>query len=324
MAHKLDDFIRHALNAQPISGTSLIISLYGDALSHRGGEVWLGSLSLLLEPMGFSDRFVRTSVFRLQKEGWLAVEKLGRRSYYRIAERGMNQFRYAESKIYLSEQPEWDGKWDLLLLERVAKNERNRLKKELDWLGFAQLNTTLMAAPSSTQRDIPALLGELNASDSVIYFRADYPYPRSEQSLKELVSINWSLEQISQHYHEFIVSFRPLMALLRDCHEADLTPERCFQLRLLLIHFYRRIVLRDPMLPDALLPTQWEGLIARNLCINIYQHIDLAATRYVSERCETTIGQLPQPTAAYYRRFGSLHRKMIAQWNERLILIDSE
>jgi hypothetical protein len=49
MEHKLDEFIRHAIEAQPISGTSLIISLYGDALSHRGGEVWLGSLSALLE-----------------------------------------------------------------------------------------------------------------------------------------------------------------------------------------------------------------------------------------------------------------------------------
>ncbi|MBI6547753.1 phenylacetic acid degradation operon negative regulatory protein PaaX [Xenorhabdus lircayensis] len=310
MAHKFDDFIRHALDAQPISGTSLIISLYGDALSHRGGEVWLGSLSLLLEPMGFSDRFVRTSVFRLQKEGWLAVEKIGRRSYYRITERGMNQFRHAESKIYLSEPPEWDGKWDLLLLEGANKDERTHLKKELGWLGFGQLNSTLMAAPSSSQSDIPALLGELNASDSVIYFRADYPYPRSEQSLKERVSASWSLEQVSQHYHEFIVSFRPLMALLRDCHEDDLTPERCFQLRLLLIHFYRRVVLRDPLLPDALLPAQWEGQIARNLCFNIYQRIDLAATRYVSERCETTIGQLPQPAAAYYRRFGGLHSEM--------------
>ncbi|AYA41691.1 phenylacetic acid degradation operon negative regulatory protein PaaX [Xenorhabdus nematophila] len=307
MAHKLNDFIRHALDAQPISGTSLIISLYGDAFSHRGGEVWLGSLSLLLEPMGFSDRFVRTSVFRLQKEGWLKVEKLGRRSYYRITEHGMNQFRHAESKIYLSEQPEWDGKWDLLLLEGIHKDERPRLKKELSWLGFGQLNSTLMAAPSRSQRDIPTLLGELNASDAVIYFRADYPYPRSEQSLKEQVSASWSLEQVSQHYHEFIVTFRPLMALLRDCHEDDLTPERCFQLRLLLIHFYRRVVLRDPLLPDALLPAQWEGLIARNLCINIYQRIDLAATRYISEHCETTIGRLPQPAAAYYRRFGGLH-----------------
>lgn len=110
MEHKLDEFIRSALAAQPISGTSLIISLYGDALSHRGGEIWLGSLTALLEPLGFSDRFVRTSVFRLQKENWLLVEKIGRRSFYRVTEQGMRQFRHAESKIYPAEQPQWDGK----------------------------------------------------------------------------------------------------------------------------------------------------------------------------------------------------------------------
>ncbi|WP_279156383.1 phenylacetic acid degradation operon negative regulatory protein PaaX [Obesumbacterium proteus] len=311
MEHKIDDFIRHALDAQPISGTSLIISLYGDALSHRGGEVWLGSLSALLEPLGFGDRFVRTSIFRLQKEGWLDVIKLGRRSFYRVTERGMNQFRHAESKIYLSEQPEWDGQWDLLLLEMASKAERVRLKKALSWLGFGQMNSSLMAAPAREQNDVPAMLSELNASESVIYFRADYPYNRSEQSLKELVSTSWSLNEVAEYYHEFIASFRPLMTLLRDTPEEELTPERCFQLRLLLIHYYRRVVLKDPLLPDALLPNQWEGQIARNLCINIYQRIDHAATRYVSEKTETTIGELPQPALAYYRRFGGLPRESL-------------
>ncbi|MFZ8643885.1 phenylacetic acid degradation operon negative regulatory protein PaaX, partial [Klebsiella quasipneumoniae subsp. similipneumoniae] len=39
---KLDAFIQQAVTATPISGTSLIASLYGDALLQRGGEVWLG------------------------------------------------------------------------------------------------------------------------------------------------------------------------------------------------------------------------------------------------------------------------------------------
>jgi phenylacetic acid degradation operon negative regulatory protein len=221
----------------------------------------------------------------------------------------MNQFRHAESKIYLSEQPAWDGQWDLLLLEMASKTERARLKKALSWLGFGQMNATLMAAPAREQNDVPAMLGELNASESTIYFRADYPYNRSEQSLKELVSTSWSLNEVAEYYHEFITSFRPLMALLRDATEEELTPERCFQLRLLLIHYYRRVVLKDPLLPDALLPNQWEGQIARNLCINIYQRVDSQATRYVSEKTETTIGELPQPAAAYYRRFGGLPRE---------------
>jgi phenylacetic acid degradation operon negative regulatory protein len=56
----------------------------------------LAALSALLEALGFGDRFVRTSVFRLQKEGWLEVEKIGRRSFYRVTDQGMRQFRHAE------------------------------------------------------------------------------------------------------------------------------------------------------------------------------------------------------------------------------------
>lgn len=116
-----------------------------------------------------------------------------------------------------------------------------------------------MAAPTHAQTDVTALLGELNAGEQVIYFRADYPYNRSEQTLQKLVADCWSLSEVAAGYHEFIVSFRPLMALLREVDPAALTPLRCFQIKLLLIHFFRRVVLKDPLLPDALLPAQWGG-----------------------------------------------------------------
>ena len=155
-----------------------------------------------------------------------------------------------------------------------------------------------------------ALLGELNASEQVIYFRADYPYNRSEQTLQKLVADCWSLSEVAAGYHEFIVSFRPLMALLREVDPAALTPLRCFQIKLLLIHFFRRVVLKDPLLPDALLPAQWEGQIARNLCINLYQQVDRAATEYVSaggnhHRCPARAGRrllsaLRRPAARPY------------------------
>ncbi|MFT2622138.1 PaaX family transcriptional regulator C-terminal domain-containing protein, partial [Escherichia coli] len=77
-----------------------------------------------------------------------------------------------------------------------------------------------------------------------------YPYNRSEQTLQKLVADCWSLSDVAAGYHEFIVSFRPLMALLREVDPAALTPLRCFQIKLLLIHFFRRVVLKDPLLPD--------------------------------------------------------------------------
>lgn len=106
---KLDAFIQQAVTAMPISGTSLIASLYGDALLQRGGEVWLGSVAALLEGLGFGERFVRTALFRLNKEEWLDVVRIGRRSFYRLSDKGLRLTRRAEHKIYRASAPEWDG-----------------------------------------------------------------------------------------------------------------------------------------------------------------------------------------------------------------------
>lgn len=35
-----------------------------------------------------------------------------------------------------------------------------------------------------------------------------------------------------------------------------------FTARILLIHHYRRVVLRDPLLPSALLPADWPGSVS--------------------------------------------------------------
>ena len=108
---KLDSFIQQAVTTMPISGTSLIASIYGDCLSQRGGEVWLGSVAALLEGLGFGERFVRTALFRLNKEEWLDVVRIGRRSFYRLSDKGLRLTRRAESKIYRASAPEWDGTW---------------------------------------------------------------------------------------------------------------------------------------------------------------------------------------------------------------------
>ena len=84
----LERLIKRFQQQRPLRTGSLIITLFGDAIVPRGGTVWLGSLIELLAPMGVSQRLVRTSVFRLTREGWLMAEKVGRRSYYGLTGAG--------------------------------------------------------------------------------------------------------------------------------------------------------------------------------------------------------------------------------------------
>ena len=83
----LNNLITRFQEQTPIRASSLIITLYGDAIEPHGGTVWLGSLINLLEPIGINERLIRTSIFRLTKEGWLKAEKVGRRSYYSLTGR---------------------------------------------------------------------------------------------------------------------------------------------------------------------------------------------------------------------------------------------
>ena len=197
---KLDHFIQQAVSAAPVSGTSLISSLYGDSLSHRGGEIWLGSLTALLEGLGFGDRFVRTSLFRLNKEGWLDVDRIGRRSFYRLSDKGMRLTRRAESKIYRAEAPAWDGNWLLLLSEGLDRNTLADVKKQLIWQGFGTLAPNLLASPSQRLADVQALLHEAGVAEQVICFEAQSPLATSVSALRARVEECWQLTGQNQLY----------------------------------------------------------------------------------------------------------------------------
>src|SRR3982750_4131842 len=85
-------WIARMLRDDPPRARSLIVTVWGDALAPHGGQVWLAGLIRLLAPLGLNDRLVRTSVFRLARDGWLAGETQGRRSRYRLTDSGRARF----------------------------------------------------------------------------------------------------------------------------------------------------------------------------------------------------------------------------------------
>ncbi|WP_429521291.1 hypothetical protein [Pseudomonas sp. 2725] len=53
----------------------LVVALYGGAIEPNSGTVRLRSLVMLLEPLGINEKLIRSSVFRLAKQGWLTSKK---------------------------------------------------------------------------------------------------------------------------------------------------------------------------------------------------------------------------------------------------------
>lgn len=300
----LQQLIRRFQEQTPIRASSLIITLYGDAIEPRGGTVWLGSLIQLLEPMGINERLIRTSIFRLAKDGWLSAEKVGRRSYYSLTGAGRRRFEKAFKRVYSASLPAWDGSWCLLLLTQVDPEKRKQVREEFEWQGFGAISPLILACPSSDRSDVVASLQELGVLEDTIMFETTAQDVLASKALRKQVRESWDMGQLAAHYSEFIQMFRPLWQVLRE--QETLEPSDCFLARTLLIHEYRKLLLRDPQLPHELLPGDWEGRAARQLCRNIYRLIYSQAEEWLNTNLETADGPLPEVGEGFYQRFGRL------------------
>ena len=294
---------------------SLIVTCFGDAVLPHGGACWLGSLIRLMRPFGLSDRLVRTCVFRLSKEDWLTSIPVGRRSLYTVTETSRRRFEAADQRIYGGQQQGWDGEWTFVLAsDRTRPVEPKKspgdeeagadLTRQLQWIGFGEVGQRLYAHPVSNSEQLRLLFQNLDMGQDAVIFRATAETLTGSEPLRALARRIWNLEKVEADYQAFLDMFRPVLSALS---QAEALPgELCFMVRTLLIHEYRRIVLRDPMLPEALLPGEWTGAAAWLLCRNLYRLTEARAERHLCAVLETADGPVTKAHPPYFQRFGGL------------------
>jgi len=281
---------------------SLITTVFGDAIAPRGGTVWLGSLIKVMGDFGINERLVRTSVFRLAQDGWLQSSQIGRRSYYSLTANGRERFEDATELIYGEPGSDWDGQWCLVLLAGLDAGQKDIVRKELSWLGYAALSTNVVAHPTPKITGLDNALRRLGIADELVIMSGQTI--RNEAAMRKLAQDSWNLDDIDAGYASFIQGFHPLIAAYGK--DANVSLKTAFMVRTLLIQEYRKVLLRDPQLPAELLPDGWNGRAAYRLCKNLYQAVYKQADAYLTETLETADGPLPPVSSEFMRRFGGL------------------
>jgi len=298
-------WITRQLRQDPPRAKSLVMTVFGDTLAPRGGAVWLGSLISLLAPFGISERAVRTSVFRLVEEGWLEASRSGRRSQYRLSAEGEKRFLRAHQRVYAPPSREWDGQWTLLMMlsDRLSTTQKNALKKELLWEGFALIGNGVFTYPGDKAEALTEIVSRTGASNKVLLLSAADQPVAGALPLTTLAHQLWPLKAISKSYGQFLRRFDALMAL--QDRDAEIDPEQAFVVRTLLIHAYRRVQLHDPQLPHALLGDSWPGETAYGLCRGIYQQILPASDQYVTTILQQEQTSVHAVRTEYKQRFAA-------------------
>jgi phenylacetic acid degradation operon negative regulatory protein len=285
---------------RPLRGGSLIVTIFGDCIMPRGGAISLRSLIRIAAPFGLNERLVRTATARLAQEGWLDSRRVGNLSEYRLSAGGRERFAEATVRIYGGPATAWSGRWRLVVLPPMPAAERQTLRRDLTWRGFGEIANGVFAHPEyPTNAPGASPLGELAVN--ALVFDAELP---DAAAAVRLVALGWDLQVLGKRYQAFVERFKAARAACGA--RAPVDPQAAFIVRTLLIHEYRRLHLRDPLLPARLLRADWPGTRAAELCGAVYACVFGPSEAYLSGVASQLDGKLPAPDASVMSRFGGI------------------
>lgn len=247
---------------------SLVITVFGDCVQHRGGAISTARLGRLLGRIGVEPGALRTALSRLGRDGWVNSERAGRLSHYRLSPTGLARFSEASSRIYASP----------------------RLTPVTEW--------TL-----STEGDMQTAL----ALGGLWLKPADLPHPG-----KPAFRMTGRITDLAPTLRDSLIStahataLRRLFADLDRLAMLDADPLTHAAARILLIHRWRRIVLRFPDLPPELMPADLAKQDPRARVAAAYLHLTADTEAWLDSH-EDDMAPMPAPDQSLASRFGIAH-----------------
>lgn len=263
----------------PLRASSFIVTVYGDVVVPRGEVLWMGNLIEICARVGISESLVRTAVSRLVQAGRLAGERVGRRSYYRLAPAARTEFAQVAKLLYRAPEPPLG--WIVLhaptLTEDVIRRQR-----------LGRIEGGVLIAPDHGQ----------SLPEAVMVLRAALGPDDSQ------IASCWDLAPLQAGYQDLLARFSPLAQSLAD--GAELSPEDALIARLLLVECYRSTLLRDPCLPPSALATDWAGHAAAQLFARLYVALSAPAESHIARNLVGEDGFLPMSSVISKARLDDL------------------
>jgi phenylacetic acid degradation operon negative regulatory protein len=211
---------------------SLMVTLFGDLAQAEGSAIDGPVLSAIMVEMDVRPEALRVALHRLRNDGWIASQKHGRTGRHTLTPTSRNETRQASARIYASPTKQ-DSEWQLVLLEDST----------------------------AAQKDVMVSRGFVPLLSRVYLGGADATAPKDALALDGTRAPQWLRNQIAAQMLD--VEYQALLPILQNAFDTLETGEldvlQIVVLRCLIVHNWRRIVLRHPSLPRTVLPENWAG-----------------------------------------------------------------
>ena len=213
---------------------SLMISLFGDLAQGEADVIEGPALSAIMDMMAVRPAASRVALHRLRNDGWIRSQKKGRISLHSLTDLGRQESEKASPRIYADPDNAPDA-WQMVLLEESNAVTHEKLIKA----GYVQLLPRLYCGAKSAEQ------------------------PPNGLALSSNSAPGWLRQQLApQHLAVDYTALERCLSGLADTlpDATDLSPVQNAALRCLVVHNWRRIVLKHPPLPRQLISDDWSGL----------------------------------------------------------------
>ena len=233
------------------SARSHLLTVLGEFVHPRQGQVWTGTLVDALGALGVEEKSARQTLSRAAAEGLISSTRHGRRVRWQLTDTGDQLLREGTERIYgFMRQPHpWDGRW-LVLTVGVPESQRklrHRLRTRLTWLGLGSPSPGLWVVPDiGKESAVRAVIDELGLHDRAFAWAGS----AVSGDPAKLINSAWDLNDVEKRYLAFIDRFEGAKSP---------TARDAFVGQVLLVQEWRRFPFLDPALPSELLDYDWPG-----------------------------------------------------------------
>jgi len=280
MGREVDKLLAQLREDNSLKVWSLIITFFGDAIVARGGNVSAKTVQAVLSGMNVGGGAVRTAFSRLVSDQWIVRSKIGRESFYELADDGYRPFKVASSRIYSVQSADDTNDWTLVIKDGGSKAiSSHRLDAGVQlsancWL-FKRIENKVVDA--LIENDCLVLSGELICEELP----------------------DWILGKlIPDNLRDGYFQLQKRFSIIKQA--GKLSPLDSLVVRCLLIHQWRRLLLRSPALPGALLPAEQE---CRRFVAEFYHQLLPGSETWLDEEATCANGRIPAATDDIRLRF---------------------
>lgn len=267
--------------SRELAPQDLVLTLFGAHVSPRDHTiVWSGGLVALLAEFGFSSGAARIALTRMVHRGLLARHRSGRLVSYTLTPRAVAILIEGDRRIFsLGRSTDPSTTWTVLwqAVPEQRRQARERLVRRLRFLGFGSLQDGTWLAPHDREREVAALLAELDVTKhaSVLLGR-----PGTLVGFDAVLTRAWDLPGLAARYEAFVAEFAEYAD---PAARASLDDRAALVLRTRLVHLFRQFPSLDPELPADVAAPPPARAAAVTLFHDLYPALAQPAGRHFTE-----------------------------------------